>query len=200
MPILALAAAYLIGSIPFGFLLVRWKRGADVRSVGSGNIGAANVLRTSGWAAGVATFLLDVAKGYAAVWLAGRVTGENLPWMCAAALAGLAGHAFPIFLNFKGGKAMASFTGAFLYLTPIATLPVLVVFLVTATCTRHISMGSILAAATLPLAVWLILHPPLPVLVTALLAGGFVVCRHRDNIRRLRDGTERVFALGRRSR
>src|ERR1700754_532808 len=101
---LVLPVAYLLGAIPFGYLLVKWKTGADVRSSGSGNIGATNVLRTTGRAAGIATLLLDIAKGYAAVWIAGRLTDGSETWMAVAALAVMAGHAFPIFLKFKGGK------------------------------------------------------------------------------------------------
>src|SRR5215510_2700874 len=95
-----LLIAYLIGAIPFGYLLVKWKTGSDVRTAGSGNIGATNVLRTSGRAAGVATLLLDIAKGYFAVWLAGRLTDQSPLWMSAAALAVMAGHAYPVFLKF----------------------------------------------------------------------------------------------------
>src|ERR1044071_6809207 len=145
--IAALVAAYLLGAIPFGYLLVKWKTGADVRGSGSGNIGATNVLRTTGRLAGVATLLLDIGKGYLAVWIAGRLTGENVCWTSAAALAVMAGHAFPVFLGFKGGKAVASFVGAFLRLTPVPLAAVLVVFVVVVAVTRHISMGSITGAA-----------------------------------------------------
>src|SRR5580700_5190468 len=106
--LLALVVAYLIGAIPFGYLLVRLTTGKDVRATGSGNIGATNVLRTTGRAAGVATLLLDVAKGYLAVYIAARMTDDDPLWMSAAALAVMAGHAFPVFLKFKGGKAVAS--------------------------------------------------------------------------------------------
>src|SRR5215831_14167840 len=102
-----LLIAYLLGAIPFGYLLVKWKTGADVRASGSGNIGATNVLRTTGKAAGVATLLLDIGKGYLAVWLMGRLTDHDVAWSSAAALAVMAGHAFPVFLGFKGGKAVA---------------------------------------------------------------------------------------------
>ena len=115
-----LLIAYLLGAIPFGYLLVKWKTGADVRAAGSGNIGATNVMRTTGRGAGVVTLLLDIAKGYAAVWIAGRLTGQDVLWMSLAALAVMAGHAYPVFLGFKGGKAVASFVGAFLCLTPWA--------------------------------------------------------------------------------
>jgi glycerol-3-phosphate acyltransferase PlsY len=196
IPILILAAAYLIGAIPFGFLLVRWTTGADVRTAGSGNIGATNVLRTTGRAAGVATLLLDIGKGYLAVWLAERLSGGSPGWTAAAALAVMAGHAFPVFLRFRGGKAMASFVGAFLRLTPLPLLAVLVVFVVVVAWTRYISMGSIVGAGTFPLGVWLISQPPWPVVAAAVLAGGFIIYRHSSNIKRLHAGTENVFRFG----
>src|SRR5215467_6116189 len=120
IPLAVIAIAYLLGAIPFGYLLVRWKTGDDVRAKGSGNIGATNVLRTNGRIAGIATLLLDIAKGYMAVWIAGRLTEQDTLWMSAAALAVMAGHAYPVFLGFKGGKAVASMVGAFLCLTPWA--------------------------------------------------------------------------------
>src|SRR4051794_1958588 len=102
--LLVLPVAYLLGAIPFGYLLVRLKTGTDVRAKGSGNIGATNVLRTTGRAAGIVTLLLDIAKGYLAVWIAQKLTGNDPLWSSAAALAVMAGHAFPIFLRFQGGK------------------------------------------------------------------------------------------------
>ena len=198
-PLLALFIAYLLGAIPFGYLLVRLTTGSDVRASGSGNIGATNVLRTTGRAAGIATLLLDIAKGYAAVWIAGRLTGGEPIWMSLAALAVMAGHAFPVFLGFKGGKAVATFIGAFLCLTPLALVCVLVVFLVVVAWSRHISLGSICAAATFPLAVWIVQHPQLPVFFASLIAGVFVIGRHRDNIRRLHEGTEHSFSFNARS-
>ena len=194
IPLAVLAIAYLLGAIPFGYLLVRWKTGADVRSKGSGNIGATNVMRTTGRAAGVATLLLDIAKGYFAVSIAGRLTGQDLFWMSAAALAVMAGHAYPVFLGFKGGKAVASFIGAFLCLTPWALAAEVIVFVVVVAWTRHISMGSIVGAATLPLAVWLIMKLAIPAMAAAI-AGAFVIYRHSSNIQRLRAGTEHVFKL-----
>ncbi|MGH9722613.1 MAG: glycerol-3-phosphate 1-O-acyltransferase PlsY [Bryobacteraceae bacterium] len=195
-PVLAILAAYLLGAIPFGFLIVKWKTGADVRASGSGNIGATNVLRTTGRAASVVTLLLDIGKGYFAVWLAGRMTEGDLRWMTAAALAVMAGHAFPVFLGFKGGKAVASFVGAYLCLTPLPLVSALIVFVVAVAVSRHISLGSILAAGTFPLAVWMISHPPNYVVGAALVSGAFIVWRHRENIGRLRAGTESVFTLG----
>src|SRR5579864_6556330 len=105
--LLAAVIAYVLGAIPFGYLLVKWTTGRDVRSGGSGNIGATNVLRTTGRAAGIATLLLDIGKGYLAVWTAGRLTSGSVLWMSLATLAVMAGHAFPVFLRFKGGKAVA---------------------------------------------------------------------------------------------
>ena len=196
--ILALLLAYLCGAIPFGYLLVRFATGRDVRAAGSGNIGATNVLRTTGRAAGFATLLLDIGKGFVALWLASRLTGGSALWMSAAALAVMAGHAFPVFLRFQGGKAVASCVGAFLFLTPLPLAAVLAVFVITVAVTRYISLASVLSAGTLPLAVWLISHPPAPVVVAALAAGGFTIWRHKANLQRLRAGKEHVFSLGRR--
>jgi glycerol-3-phosphate acyltransferase PlsY len=196
IPLSIVAIAYLLGGIPFGYLLVKLTTGADVRQSGSGNIGATNVLRTTGRAAGVATLLLDIGKGYLAVWLAGRLAEGSPFWMAAAALAVMAGHAYPVFLRFKGGKAVACFVGAFLCLTPVALAAILVVFVVTVAWTRYISMGSIIAAATFPLAVWLIQRPDSQVIFAAFLAGGFIIYKHSSNIRRLRDGREHAFRFG----
>ena len=195
MPALALVAAYLIGAIPFGFLLVKWKTGADIRASGSGNTGATNVLRTTGWKTGTATLILDIAKGYLAVWLAGRLTDGSATWMAAAALAVMAGHAFPVFLRGKGGKAVASFTGAYLCLTPLPLAATAVVFFVMVAATRYVSVGSVTGAAAFPLAVWLISHPPLPVTLAAMVSGAFIIYRHRENLQRLRAGAEHTFSL-----
>jgi glycerol-3-phosphate acyltransferase PlsY len=191
-----LIAAYLIGGIPFGFLLVKWKTGADVRSLGSGNIGATNVLRTTGRAAGVLTLLLDVAKGYFAVWLAGHYLLQSPGWMSGAAAAVVLGHAFPVYLKFHGGKAVASYLGAFLCLQPLAVLVTSVIFVAVVAVTRFISLGSILGAALFPLAVWLISHPEWPVVVAAGGCGVLVIWRHQANINRLFAGTENVFRFG----
>ena len=196
MPLLALVIAYLVGGIPFGYLLVRWKTGEDVREKGSGNIGATNVLRTTGRSIGVATLLLDIAKAVFAVWLADKLSGGSPMWMSLAALAVMAGHAFPVFLKFQGGKAVASFIGAFLYLTPIPMIAALLLFVIVVAATRQISMGSIMAAGGLPLATWLIEHPPWVVTLATLVAGVFLIVRHAANIERIRSGTESVFRFG----
>jgi glycerol-3-phosphate acyltransferase PlsY len=195
-PLLLLAAAYLIGGIPFGYLLVRLRTGQDVRAHGSGNIGATNVLRAAGRGPGVLTLLLDILKGWFAVWLMARVAGGDAFWPAAAALAVVLGHAYPVLLKFQGGKAVASFVGAALYLSPGPLLAVLVVFVVVVAVTRYISLGSIVGAALFPLAVWLIQKPQWPVAAAAALGGAFIVWRHRANIARLRAGTENVFRFG----
>jgi glycerol-3-phosphate acyltransferase PlsY len=196
IPVLVLVAAYLIGGIPFGYLLVKLKSGQDVRGMGSGNIGATNVLRTSGRAMGVITLVLDMAKAVFAMWLADRLCAGSPVWMSLTALAVMAGHAYPVFLHFKGGKAVASFIGAFAYLTPLPLLAVLIVFVATVAFTRHISVGSILAAGLFPIAVFLISHPPAPVMIASLIAGVFIVMRHEANIQRIRAGNESVFSFG----
>lgn len=195
--LLALVIAYAIGGIPFGLIIVKLKTGQDVRDSGSGNIGATNVLRTTGRVAGVLTLLLDAAKAWFAVWLADRLTGGNIAWMSFAALAVLLGHAFPVWLGFKGGKAVASFVGAFLYLTPIPLAAVLLIFLMLVAWTRYLSLGSVVAAGLFPVACWMILHPDWPVLVAALGAAALIVWRHRANIERIRAGSENVFRFGR---
>ena len=193
--LLAAAIAYVLGAIPFGYILVKATTGRDVRAGGSGNIGATNVLRTTGRAAGVGTLLLDIGKGYLAVWIAARLSDHDVLTMCVATLAVMAGHAYPVFLRFKGGKAVASFVGAFLCLTPIALGAVLVVFVFVVAWTRYISMGSVVSAATFPLAVWL-LQKDVFMLVTAVIAGAFIIYKHSSNIRRLHAGTENVFTFG----
>jgi acyl phosphate:glycerol-3-phosphate acyltransferase len=192
--LLAIAIAYFVGGIPFGYVLVKITTGKDVRASGSGNIGATNVLRTTGRGIAVATLLLDIAKGFGAVWFAAWITNSDAFWTSAAALAVMAGHAFPVYLRFKGGKAVASFIGAFLYIAPVALAAVLIVFVAVVAATRYISAGSVIGAGTFPLAVWLIDHPPVPVLIAAIIAGAFIVYRHRANMDRWRAGTENVFA------
>jgi len=191
-----LLLAYLIGGIPFGYLLVLTTTGRDVRSMGSGNIGATNVLRTTGRGWGVLTLLLDCAKGYVAVWLMERFVGG--PGL-AAGLAGIAvllGHAFPIYLKFKGGKAMASYIGVGLCLAPVSVAVCAVVFVLAVALSRYISLGSIAASAAFPLVVWLLNRPAGPLLAAITVCSAIVVLRHRANIQRLIAGTENVFRWG----
>jgi glycerol-3-phosphate acyltransferase PlsY len=196
MPLLSVLLAYFIGAIPFGYLLVRWKTGGDIRASGSGNTGATNVLRTTGIVTGIATLILDIGKGYFAVWIADRASSGSPIWMSLTALAVMAGHAYPVFLGFKGGKAVASFIGAFLKLVPLATIAMIVVFIVVVAKTRYISLGSIVGAATFPLAVWLVFQPPLSVELAALVAAIFIIYRHRTNIIRLQQGSEHLLSFG----
>ena len=197
MGLAAAVIAYLVGGIPFGLIIVRLMTGADVRASGSGNIGATNVLRTTGRLAGVLTLLLDVGKGFACVWLASVMTGGSEAWMSAAAFAVMAGHAFPIWLQFRGGKAVATCVGAFLYLTPLPVLAVTILFVLLIASTGYLSLGSIVGAGLLPVACLIILHPEWPVLAAATAAALLVIWRHRDNICRIRSGTEDVFRFKR---
>jgi glycerol-3-phosphate acyltransferase PlsY len=197
MGIAAVVAAYLIGGIPFGLIIVKLMTGGDVREAGSGNIGATNVLRTTGLAAGVLTLVLDAAKAWLAVFLADWISGGSELWMSFAALAVLVGHAWSIWIGFKGGKAVASFVGAYVYLTPLPLLAVVLLFIFVVAWTRYLSLGSIIMAGLFPVACWMILHPVWPVLLSALGAAIVVVERHRGNIVRIRAGDERVFTFQR---
>jgi glycerol-3-phosphate acyltransferase PlsY len=193
-----LPAAYFIGSIPFGLLLARLFSGSDVRKAGSGNIGAANVARVVGPLAGILTLVLDTAKGAAAVWLAARLTQESAAWMMLAALAALAGHCFPIWLKFKGGKGVATALGVFLALCPPAALAALLLFALVVASWRYVSLGSITAAAAMPLLMyflWAPHHaPPLIITFGSLAAALLVVYKHDANIQRLLQGEEPRFS------
>ena len=163
--------------------------------MGSGNIGATNVWRTTSRLAGIVTMLLDIAKGYFAVWLMARFTNGSETWESAAALAVMLGHAYPVFLRFKGGKAVATCAGAFLYIDPLAMAAVIIVFVIVVAVTQQVSVGSIIGAGSLPFGVWLISHPRGPVLIAAFAAAAFIIWRHKANIARLRAGTESVFSF-----
>lgn len=194
--------AYLLGSIPFGYLLVKYvfTEGEDVRRVGSGGTGATNVTRRAGRLAGLLTYLFDVAKGAAAVFLMKQVT-EDYFWIGAAAIAVVVGHIFPIFLRFRGGKGVAAGMGAYLLLAPYAVLAALALFIVIVYFTRYMSLGSIIGAVSL--FVWTLIFygwltsAPSPQLkamvVTAIALGALVVAKHHENIGRLIRGTESKF-------
>ncbi len=194
-------AAYLLGSIPFGFLIVKKRQGRDIRAAGSGNIGAANVTREAGMAAGVSTLLLDAAKGYLAVWLAARFTGDDITWMIVAALAAIAGHMFPLWLGFRGGRGVATGVGVFFPICALAVAAALFIWLVVVLLWRYVSLGSIAAAASLPLLTYLLYAPghapPLAVSVGASLAAAMIIIQHRPNIARLIAGTETRVTLRR---
>jgi acyl phosphate:glycerol-3-phosphate acyltransferase len=193
-------AAYLLGSIPFGLLLSRLFGGGDVRTAGSGNIGATNVARVAGPLPGILTLLLDAGKGAAAVWPAARFSNESATWMMIAVLAVLLGHCFPIWLRFRGGKGVATAAGAFLVLCPPALLGSLILFLLVAFFWRYISLASISAAASMPLLIYLLWAPhhapPLIVTFGALAATGIIVYKHDANIQRLVQGEEPRFSFG----
>ena len=182
--------AYLLGSIPFGVLLAKFKR-VDLRQHGSGNIGATNVNRTLGKTAGILTLLGDCGKGYLAVWAAGQLLDAQ--WgVAAAGLMAFLGHVFSIFLKFRGGKGVATGLGVFLYLIPGAGLSSIGVFAVSLAFTRYVSVSSILAAISIP---WLGIYfqAPGPSIYVATAAAIITSFRHHENIQRLVDGTESKF-------
>ena len=186
--------AYLLGSIPFSFLIVKLVARKDVRSVGSGNVGATNAMRAAGKAAGIGALLLDIAKGVAAVILARRL-GATPPVVGAAAVAVMLGHCYPIWLGFQGGKGVATSAGAMGALAPPAMTFTLLAFVITVAWKRYVSLGSILAAALFPLFVWITQRlgwedrdPWL--LLAAAVIGLFVVFKHRSNLERIRQGVE----------
>jgi glycerol-3-phosphate acyltransferase PlsY len=192
---------YFLGSIPFGYLLVRLSGGGDIRFQGSGNIGATNVARTSGWSVGAATLVLDVAKGFLAVWLAEHFSRGNIRIMMYAGLAAILGHVFPVWLKFEGGKGVATALGVFLGICWPALAAAVSLFLVVALFWRYVSLASISAAAALPILVYMLYAPghapPTAVSFSTLLAAVVVIVKHRDNIERLLAGTEPRFEMGR---
>jgi glycerol-3-phosphate acyltransferase PlsY len=186
--IIVVVIAYLLGSIPFGYLIVRRTIGADIRQTGSGGTGATNVSRRAGKAAGVLTLLLDAAKGCAAVLIARVVSGED--WVIAAAAsAALVGHIFPVWLGFRGGKGVATGVGIFSVLAPLALLCAGVIFIAIVVTTRYVSLGSIVAAVLIPVFVWF-QSGLQPVLTAAIIGAVLIVFAHRGNIKRLVSRTE----------
>jgi glycerol-3-phosphate acyltransferase PlsY len=194
--------AYLLGSIPFGLILVRVFRNEDIRQQGSGNIGATNVIRSGGKGLGAATFLLDAAKGYVAVLLAWQVglhihqtqfQTQNLA--ATAAVCALVGHVYPLWLGFKGGKGVATGFGVFLGITATAALVALASFIVIFTLSRYVSLASIIAAIAFPLAALLLPHEALTpfMIAVVVLLPLIVIAKHHANIRRLLAGTEYRF-------
>ena len=183
-----IVVSYLIGSTPFALLLAR-RWGSDLRVVGSGNLGAANVMRASGVRAGVLVAVLDMAKGAASVWLAARVS-DGAELAAAAGLAAMVGHIYPLWLRFRGGKGVATACGVFAMLTPLALPPALAIFAAVVWLTQYISLGSLLASMALPPLAYA-LGSPAPVVAAAAAAATLVVFRHRSNVARLWGGTER---------
>ena len=181
-------AAYLLGSIPFALILAR-RWGSDLRAVGSGNLGATNVMRASGVRAGVLVAILDMGKGAVSVWLAARIS-DGAPLPAAAGLAAIIGHIYPIWLRFRGGKGVATACGVFSILTPLAVPPALAIFAAAVWLTKYISLGSVLASMALPPIAYA-LGSPAPAVIAAAAASAFIVFRHRSNLVRLFTGTER---------
>jgi len=201
-------AAYLLGSIPSGFLLMRIFRKQDIRTIGSGNIGATNVLRSGARGLGAATFFCDMLKGCAAVWLGALAA----PYLMAgapvrsvealAALCAVLGHMFPVWLGFKGGKGVATGFGVFLVAAPLGALSAIGVFFVVLALSRYVSLASILGSASFPFFVWLLVHGDKPVffLVVQAAVALLVILKHHQNVGRLLKGTESRFGAGKRAK
>jgi glycerol-3-phosphate acyltransferase PlsY len=189
---LSVLLGYLAGSVPFAFLLARGA-GVDVRVAGSGNVGAANVLRTAGKGPAIAVTLLDVAKGALAVALA-HFSNAGAATTAVTGAAAVVGHIYPVWLRFHGGKGVAVAAGVFAVLTPLATALACALFVVTVSATRYVSLGSLAATLALPPAAWLT-GASTAVVVTAAGIATLIVFRHRSNIRRLRAGTERRMGV-----
>jgi acyl phosphate:glycerol-3-phosphate acyltransferase len=206
--LIVVAVAYLLGSIPFGYLLVRIFRGEDIRQTGSGNIGATNVARSGAKGLGIATLALDALKGAFAVWLASLIAGSKynlcgdfvqhpcapaLRLMSLAALCAVLGHVFPVWLRFKGGKGVATALGVFCVLFPKAILVALAIFILVVVITRYVSLGSILGAIAFPVAAYFMQNADW---LSLLLASGvslIIILKHHQNIIRLLAGTENRF-------
>lgn len=193
-------ASYLLGSIPFGLLLGKVFGASDVRKEGSGNIGATNVARVAGPVAGVLTLLLDAGKGALAVFLAGRFSDARAAWLMAALLCVLVGHCFPVWLRFRGGKGVATAAGAFSVFCPLAALGATILFVLVVVFWRFVSLGSISAAAAMPLLVYLFWAPhhapPYAITFGSLAAALLIVYKHDGNIQRLVQGDEPKFSFG----
>jgi glycerol-3-phosphate acyltransferase PlsY len=194
--ILILAAAYFMGAVPTGYLIVKVLKNTDIRKVGSGNIGATNVKRVLGMKWFLIVLVLDALKGFIPVTVAGMIFGGKYPFMpVVAGLAAILGHTFTIFLNFKGGKGVATSLGVFLALAPLSLLSSTVVFAILLMFFGYISLGSIAAAVMLPAFVYIYGEGGYLYLVQALALAGsvFIIYKHKDNIKRLLNGTENKF-------
>jgi glycerol-3-phosphate acyltransferase PlsY len=199
--LLVVAAAYLLGSIPTGYLLVRLFLKQDIRSIGSGNIGATNVLRSGARGLGAATFVLDVLQGCASVWLGAALAPYLMPHApvrsveALAALCAVLGHMFPVWLGFRGGKGVATGFGVFLVAAPPAALAAITVFGIILALSRFVSLASILGAASFPIFAWFLVQGEKPAffIVVQAIVALLIIAKHHQNIRRLLSGTESRF-------
>jgi glycerol-3-phosphate acyltransferase PlsY len=192
--VVLLVAAYLLGSVSFGLLLARFRRGADLRRSGSGSIGATNVARTLGKGAGLLTLLGDSAKGLVAVLLA-QTWGSSLLITATAALAAVLGHMFPLYHGFRGGKGVATALGVLLFTLPLPLLGGLVVWIAVVAIWHYVSAGSMLAAIAVPVLAALLTYP-LPLVLAAIIIAMLVLYKHRSNLQRLLQGSEAKLFLG----
>lgn len=186
--------AYLLGSIPWGLIITRMFTSVDIRQLGSGNIGATNVRRVAGTPLGILTLMGDTLKGTVPVWLAVTLAGSDAIWAQAyislVALCAFGGHLYPVFLKFKGGgKGVATAGGCFLVMVPVATIIVILIFIMFVCFGNRVSVGSLAAAAALPVVVWQVSHSEI-ITGCAVLTAVFIYIRHKDNIKRLWSGTE----------
>jgi glycerol-3-phosphate acyltransferase PlsY len=197
---LLIISSYLVGAIPFGLVLSR-SSGVDIRSSGSGNIGATNVTRLLGKKIGVLTLLFDIAKGFMPMYLASLLIGDTpqgqlLVGICGAAT--VIGHMYPVYLGFKGGKGVATGLGVFLYLSPLSLLFSLGVFVVAVGLSGFVSLGSLLASATIPVWLYALSEPSWKIVLAAFISG-MIWFKHLANIRRLASGTEPSWKKGKKS-
>src|SRR5437016_14639584 len=199
LSLVAILLAYFLGAIAVGVILAKLFGGTDVRKSGSGNIGATNVARVVGPLAGVLTLIFDMAKGAGAVLLAEKLSNHSARWMMIAGIAALAGHCFPVWLKFKGGKGVATAAGIFLVLSPLACLGALLLFLLVVIFWRYVSLGSVSAAAAMPLLIYLLWAPhhapPMSVTFGTVAAALLIVYKHRGNLQRVIEGVEPKFSF-----
>lgn len=198
-------ASYLIGSIPFSYFVARQFSGKDIRTAGSGNVGATNVARNAGKAAGILALALDLAKGWAAVMVARAIFLKSVDpnavglfaseafWLGLAGFLAVAGHMFPVWLGFRGGKGVATGTGAFAAMSPIAIAMALIVFIIVILTSRYVSLASIVAAASVPIFMRFAVHAPFWIVIFSIFISMMVIVKHHSNIRRLATGSERKF-------
>lgn len=192
--IILVAAGYLIGSIPFGYVYSLWIKGENIREHGSGNIGATNIIREYGWLPGLVTLVLDALKGAAPAGFSFYVLfPDHIGFGMLVGAAAILGHVFPLYLNFSGGKGVATSAGVFLTLAPGATLVALFVFFIGVGSTRYMSVGSLSGALALPVASLILNGTGHPLTLGATVLGALVYWRHRENIKRLYRGEENKF-------